>query len=624
MDPWTPDPAENRSWADAEYEPENSADPDAEYSSADEWQNPPSADAGRGRQDAPRPAGDAPRPARRHRARTSWKFVTLVTTVAVVLLVGLISSIVTVVAPGKKGHPVVGFVPTGATPEENGQQIATAFLRAWGAGSIELAASYTDSPQAAEAALAAYREGLHLRTLSGSPTGATRLTDRAPTDTAPPETASTPRVKISVAVNAQVAASADTEALSGTWSYHSSLVAYQKPDSPAWSIAWAPDGLAPNLTATTHLAAVPVAPTATSVVDAGGTSLTSYQDAGLNTIAGILKASPPQNLGKPGLAVELQSADGTPVKGSQAVIIPPVDATLSTTIDARAEQAARSAVAEHPQSSMVAIRPSTGQILAIANNAGFNNFALTAQVAPGSTAKIISAAALISHGVLTASTPVECPAVYTVQGISYHNDKGESEPASTPFSYDFAQSCNNAFSQWWQQESDGRLASVAKEYFGLNQPWDIGLGEAATYYNQPAGASGSELAQNLFGQGHITASPLAMASVAATVANGTFKQPILLPGAPQIAAKPLPADVDAQLKTMMRAVVTQGTAAGLGFGPTVHAKTGTADVDNQGQPNSWFVAFDSAKDVAVACLVLDAGYGDEFAAPEVQHFLSRY
>ncbi|MDT3440366.1 MULTISPECIES: penicillin-binding transpeptidase domain-containing protein [unclassified Pseudofrankia] len=541
------------------------------------------------------------------------------TTVSVVLVVGVTATIVSVIAPGKKSHPVVGFVPTGASPEQDGEQITTAFLRAWGAGSLGLAAGYTDSPQAAGAALAAYREGLHLGTLSGSPTGATELTERAP-----PETASTPRVKVAFAVNALVATSAGTGTISGTWSYHSSLVAYQKPDSPAWSIAWAPDALAPNLTATTHLAAVPVAPKATSVVDSSGNSLTSYQDPGLNTIAGLLKASPPKDLGQPGLAVEIQSADGTPVKGTRAAITTPVDATLATTINAKAEQAARSVVAEHPQSSIVAIQPSTGQILAIANNAGYNDFALTAAVAPGSTGKIISAAALIIQGVLTASTPVACPAVYTVQGISYHNDKDESEPASTPFSYDFAQSCNNAFSQWWQQESNGRLASVAKEYFGLNQPWDIGLGKPATYYNQPASASGSELAQNMFGQGHITASPLAMASVAATVADGTFKQPILLPGASQIAATPLPASVDSQLKTMMRDVVTEGTAAGLGFGPTVYAKTGTADVDNQGQPNSWFVAFDPAQDIAVACLVLNAGYGAQFAAPEVQHFLSSY
>jgi cell division protein FtsI/penicillin-binding protein 2 len=115
-----------------------------------------------------------------------------------------------------------------------------------------------------------------------------------------------------------------------------------------------------------------------------------------------------------------------------------------------------------------------------------------------------------------------------------------------------------------------------------------------------------------------------MASVAATIDTGTFRQPVLVPGARQIAARPLPADTDAGLKQMMRAVVTTGTAAGLGFGPDVYAKTGTADISGQGQPNSWFVAFDPSKDIAVACLVLNAGYGAQFAAPEVESFLSQY
>jgi len=115
-----------------------------------------------------------------------------------------------------------------------------------------------------------------------------------------------------------------------------------------------------------------------------------------------------------------------------------------------------------------------------------------------------------------------------------------------------------------------------------------------------------------------------MASVAATVANGTFKQPILTTTAKQLTATPLPAAADAGLKTMMRAVVTQGTATGLGFGPTVYAKTGTADIVGQGQPNSWLVAFDSQKDIAVACLVVNAGYGAQFAGPEVASVLNAY
>ncbi len=57
--------------------------------------------------------------------------------------------------------------------------------------------------------------------------------------------------------------------------------------------------------------------------------------------------------------------------------------------------------------------------------------------------------------------PGRLPAAYTVTGITYHNDQGESLPAGTPFINSFAQSCNNAFSTQWQQLS-GKLASTAK------------------------------------------------------------------------------------------------------------------------------------------------------------------
>jgi cell division protein FtsI/penicillin-binding protein 2 len=135
---------------------------------------------------------------------------------------------------------------------------------------------------------------------------------------------------------------------------------------------------------------------------------------------------------------------------------------------------------------MVAIQPSTGKILAIANNAGFNDYALTAKVAPGSTMKVITSTALISSGVLSSSSAVACPPAYTVQGITYHNDNNESLGAGTPFVTDFAQSCNNAFSMQWPHLSGGGLAHAAKKYFGLNQPWNIGItGVSGTYFNAP-------------------------------------------------------------------------------------------------------------------------------------------
>jgi Penicillin binding protein transpeptidase domain len=560
----------------------------------------------------PEPSRHGHRGKRGKRAR-SRKFVLAVTAAAIAVVAAIAAVIVTVVLPGGNAN-TTGFVPTGSSPDQDAQQITTAFLTAWQAGDLGQAARYTDHPAAAQAALADYRKYLHLRKLT------------ATTGSATAAAGSGTRESAQYAINATVASSDGAKALSGTWSYHSSLVAYQKPNSQVWYIAWAADVLAPNLTASSHLAAVEVPPGVAGVSDASGNDITSYQDAGLTNIANLLEQQAPPGQGSPGLNVEIQTAAGNAVQNSQAAVIAARNIpNLTTTIDAKAEAAARTAVAMHQNSSMVVIQPSTGKILAIANNAGYNDFALTAKVAPGSTMKIITSTALISSGVLTASTGVACPETYTVQGITYHNDDNESEPPGTPFTTDFAQSCNNAFSTQWPHLSGGGLARAAREYFGLDQNWDIGItGLSASYFNAPAGASGSELAQEAFGEGQLTASPLAMASVAATVADGTFRQPILVPGTKQVTATALPASTDAQLKEMMQAVVTSGTAAGVGFGPGVYAKTGTADIQGQEQPNSWIVAFDPAQDVAVAGLVVNAGYGAQFAGPEAKAFLDSF
>jgi len=533
---------------------------------------------------------------------------------AIATVVVAIAAVVVVVVTSGGNANATGFVPSGSSPEQDAQQITTAFLQAWQAGDLNQAARYTDRPAVAQAALVNYRTYLHLSKLTGT------------TQSATPVPGSGTRQSVAFAVNATVADAAGAGALHGTWSYHSKLTAYAKPNSNLWYIAWAPDVLAPNLTTSTRVAAVRVAPQVTQVSDASGKDITSYQDAGLTTIANLMEKQAPPGRGTPGLYVEIQTTAGKPVQNSQAAVVAPNNIpNLTTTIDPTAEAAARAAVAMHKGSSMVAIQPSTGKILAIANNAGFNDFALTAKVAPGSTMKVITSAALISSGVLTASSAVACPSAYTVQGITYHNDSNESLPAGTPFVTDFAQSCNNAFSTQWPHLSGGGLASAAGKYFGLNQPWNIGItGVSGSYFNAPASASGSELAQEAFGEGQLTASPLAMASVAATVSTGTFKQPILLAGTKQLTATPLPASTVDQLKQMMQAVVTSGTAAGVGFGPGIYAKTGTADIQGQEQPNSWLVAFEPAKDVAVAFLVVNAGYGAQFAGPEAKAFFDGY
>ena len=516
-----------------------------------------------------------------------------------------------------------GFHTTAQSPSEAAEQVTAAFLRAWSSGAVGTAASLTDDPAAAQAALTAYGQDLYLRQLSGTVVSST--TASAPGSPGGTQAAAvTTAEAVSFSVRAAVAASAAANAPSGTWSYQSALTAYQVAGGTGWLIKWSPSVVAPNLADGQHLATVLVPPTGTSVTDSAGNLLSSYGDAGLTHIASLLGGHVPTAAGTPGLSVQIENSANQAVPDSQATVTPPGASRVATTISAQAERAARNAVAGAADSAIVVLQPSTGDILAIANNAQFNDFALTATVPPGSTMKIITSTALINDGLTSEGSPVECPAAYTVQGVTYHNDQGESEPPGTPFSLDFAMSCNNAFDQWWSQ-LNGQLASTAATYYGLGQPWDIGIpGESTAYFSAPADASGSELAEEAFGQGQLTASPLAMASVAATVDSGQFRQPVLVPGTGTVSASPLPASTDQQLKDMMRDVVTEGTAAGIGLGPSVYAKTGTAEVQGQEQPNSWMVAFDPDQDVAIAALVIDAGYGAQVAGSEVKTFFDGY
>ncbi|HEY3868657.1 MAG TPA: penicillin-binding transpeptidase domain-containing protein [Actinocrinis sp.] len=499
----------------------------------------------------------------------------------------------------------VGFKPSATDTADAAQQTAQAFLDAWQSADLQKAASLTDSPGAALQALTTYRTDLDLSKLvltagTGRPTGA------VPFDVA-----------------ATVSASGSGAVITGTWSYTSQLTAYSA--GGAWLVQWQSAIMAPNLTSSTHLVALPDPATGNQVTDSGSTPLSSYSDPGLKTIATKLAAMPATGTGSPGLEVGIVGAGGGPGSATDtAVVTKPAPGTLATTITASAENAAESAVQQNQGSSMVVIQPSTGKILAVANNDQANDDALTARIAPGSTMKVVTSTALLNGG-LTPDSPVECPAQFTVTGVTFQNSQGESRPAGTQFIDDFAASCNNAFTEQYQQLSGGALEKTAQTYFGLNEPWDIGLGQPTPYFTMPSDAEDSELASEAFGQGTLGASPLAMASVAATVDAGVFHQPILLPGTTQVSATPLPQSTDQGLQQMMRAVVTysDGTAAGDGFGSDVYAKTGTADHGAPGSsPNSWMIAYDPGEDIAIGCVVLNGNYGSQSAGPEAASVLN--
>ena len=547
--------------------------------------------------------GDQPEFAGRARP-PSRKKLALVGGISAAGVVGLVAVLFLTGVVGSNKAAVPGFHPTATKPALAAKQTAEAFLTAWKKGQIRKAAGYTNHPTAAAAALTSYHNSLHLRTLY-------LAAHSAAADGT-----------VGFSVDARVGLAGNT-AVTAAWSYSSHLDAYSK--NGGWWVRWDPALVAPNLTAGEKVVSVPIAPGAAEVVDAAGDNLQDSNDPGLDNIAAALRATAPAGQGTPGIEVELVRGN-TPVASTAEVLSHPIaTGVVKTTIDPRVEAAAESAVQAHPDSSMVVLQPSTGDILAVANNDGANDFALTARVAPGSTNKIITSTALLTTGLVSSpSQPVECPAQLVINGNTFKNDQGESEPPSTPFVTDFAASCNNAFARWYGSIGAQTLAQTAQKYYGLNQQWNIGIGPGGPYYSIPASAYNGELAQELFGQGALEASPLAMASVGATVDTGSFKQPIVVPGQSQVPGTPLPAGVHQDLWQLMRAVTQSGgTAAGVfdGVSSAVYAKTGTADVSNQGQPNSWIVAFDPTLNVAVSCLVLNAGYGASFAGPEAANLL---
>lgn len=553
------------------------------------------------------------------------------------------------------------FQPTSTDPAIAAEQTGTAFLNAWQSGDLQAAAKYTDDPTAALAALNDYKSGLNLSALTLKPQPAVVAGAAAPSASASSSSsasagsgagagaAANPSGTVPFSVSATVGLS--TQSATGqmvtgqstggqvqsaaqnnpmSWSYTSSLVAYKQSDG--WSVRWNPSILAPNLASGEKLSVVAVPPGVGKIVDASGTNLSSYSETALRNIDASLAKKAPSGSGTPGVAVQIVDASGKAVGAVSATLVKPVDASvLKTTIDPSVESLARAAVAMHARSSMVVLRPSTGAILAVANTPGGSDTALAGGLAPGSTFKIVTSTALLNYGYVSLYTPVACPLTFTVQGVVYHNSTDasgkneESLPASTPFITDFAQSCNNAFTPFYKQLEGGKLASTAATYFGLNQSWDIGLGPNS-YFDIPTDSSGAELAQEDFGQGRVVASPLAMASVAATVGTGSFHQPYLVSGVKKATATALPSGTDANLKTMMHAVVTGGTAAGVfsGVSGPVYAKTGTAEADanKDGKPNAWMVVYDPQLDVAIGVVVQDSGFGATFAGPQAEYVLS--
>ncbi|MFF0203592.1 penicillin-binding transpeptidase domain-containing protein [Streptomyces sp. NPDC005017] len=297
---------------------------------------------------------------------------------------------------------------------------------------------------------------------------------------------------------------------------------------------------------------------------------------------------------------------------------------LPTTISPRLQAAAEKAVTGFKESSVVAVKPSTGEILAIANNRVDKwNAAFEGELAPGSTMKIISAAMLIDNGLTTADGPAPCPPKALSDGHTFNNLKGLEANEDATLADSFARSCNTAFVKFADEIQDDSLTKEAQERFGLGRDdWKAGV---TTFDGSVPVSEGPDTAAALLGQGKVQMSPLNMASVTATAITGSFRQPVIVPqsldGRTLARAEGLrPSTVD-QLRALMNRTATSGTGqkAMSGLSGDIGAKTGSAEVDGQATSNSWFTGFRG--DVAAAAMAQQGGHGSDAAGPIVAQVL---
>ena len=299
---------------------------------------------------------------------------------------------------------------------------------------------------------------------------------------------------------------------------------------------------------------------------------------------------------------------------------------VTTTIDPGVQQAAEQAIGgQEEPTALTALRPETGEILATANSPADYNQAFEGQYAPGSAFKIVTYAALLDAGMGMDAT-LDCPETATVSGWEFSN-AGDAEHGEQTVTEAFATSCNTALLQEVDERLDAQDQVNAAHEFGFDTDLDVGVPTNEAQFPDPDGAP--RLIAESMGQGQILTSPLHMASVPAAVAAGAWHSPTVIASPePTEVPDPRPVASAENLQSMMRAVITEGTAEDVEFGADVYGKTGSAefgereDEDDDLDSHAWFVGFDEGHDVAFAVLVEGGGSGGSVAAPLAADFLA--
>jgi peptidoglycan glycosyltransferase len=328
---------------------------------------------------------------------------------------------------------------------------------------------------------------------------------------------------------------------------------------------------------------------------------------------------------------------------------------ITLTIDSRVQQVATQALQQMISSTpgasadggaVVALDPTTGAVKAMVSSPGYDpnqvqdhiselskdpsaplvNRATQSTYPPGSTMKVVTAAAALDSGEFTPSTVLSGRSPQTIGGVPLSNAGGE-QFGDIDMTTALTHSVNTYFAQVGEKIGTGLMVEYMKR-FGFYSDPSLDLPDAEMRASGPYTSdgklttSGFDVGRVAIGQGgeegQILASPMQMAEVAATVANGgTLMRPTFLEKATDPDGRTVqeldPTEEDqaiseqtaAELTDMMTKVTEEGTAAGLTVGGQSFAgKTGTAEIDPAQSINQpWFIAFAPADSPKIAVAV---------------------
>jgi peptidoglycan glycosyltransferase len=339
------------------------------------------------------------------------------------------------------------------------------------------------------------------------------------------------------------------------------------------------------------------------------------------------------------------------------------DVTLS--LDTRIQQVAEDALAGR-RGAVVALDPRTGEVLALASAPTFDlQTAVTDFSAipdegaplldrvtqglypPGSTFKVVTATAALESGEFTPESSFDDTGSYDTPGGPIRNFGGEVYGR-----HDLAEALTNSINTTFASIGDTlgyeTMGDQMTDFgFGERPPIDLptdtvlasGRRDGSTLL--PNGEQGMDVARLAIGQERLTVTPLQMAMVAASVANGgTLMSPHLMTrirdrggdivqtAGPKELSDVMDATVAAEMTSMMQSVVEQGTGTPANLsaaGVDVAGKTGTAESDDPNRNQAWFIGFAPAEapTIAVAVVVEDtSGTGGAEAAPIAAQVIS--